>query len=178
MIIKPENERRWLMRDIPDLGVEWDAVQFIRQTYIPADDKMYRMRTLWDLKGDKHNRDEVNFVPPTELEFLYKRKTEKGEGEEVHLLLDGANEFLKKATHQTSKVRYVKELIVFINGETRMVKVEIDEFDDARVIIMEVELPFEDMKSKIEFPYHLEKEVLVEVTEISGLSSYNLSKKL
>lgn len=154
---KIEKERKWLLKRLPR-DITPDEEISIIQYY--KDGKRYRREVMRG--GGVHGR--------TIYTRIIKTKAALGVNYETNIEEIGFTEFNEHRHNDTnkeiSKTRYVYE---FKQG-----KIEIDEFDNLTLIIMEVENV--DMEDIINFPLAIEREILMEVTGDTKFDNFNLAE--
>lgn len=154
------------MPDLPD--DKWSNIIYIEQFYVEHDGKPCRLRYNYNakdnllfgigIKGELISR-----------ELIWKEKVGKGHNKEHHMIVGKgqATKLRKKATRALEKVRWVYEY--------EGLKFEVDSFESAILIKLEVEVP--SLETEIKMPEFIQKEIICELTGVPGFDNYSIASK-
>lgn len=157
----PEIERRFLLKKRPILN--YNHIYEIIQYYIMVDGNVKRLRYSRDLLPAPVGKE------PT-LEYVRKVYQNTGECIEEHesITADDYHELVKASFKRLTKKRFVYEY----NG----LKFEIDEIDNIKLEILEIELT--EITQDITFPPEIEREIIKEITGFDSFSNYKLADNI
>lgn len=166
MNIQDEIERTWLLRYMPDIpDDQWADVIYIIQFYVKHEGKNCRLRYSYnsDLVGNKGTL--------RSRELIWKEKVGKGHNKEHHIPVTKgeATKLRKKATRAVQKVRWVYK-------GTDGFNYEIDNFESALLIKLEVEVP--KLDQKIDIPAKIAETIICELTGVPGFDNFNIAETL
>lgn len=165
-IFKPENERKYILKNLPDMP-HWQDKIFIEQFYVPTDEgKNKRVRYTYNLKHGS------GFGKLRGIECIIKENIGVGQNLEhiFEVTLEEAQELIGKAIKKISKTRHV---YTFNNQ-----KFEVDLFTGLSLVMMEVEL--DNINDHVIVPPSIQREIILDVTELPGnpFSNFNLAYPL
>lgn len=113
----------------------------------------------------------VNGTLITITNFERIKKIKIGTGHNMELEIEEISEDTFKENENNNDLRHIHKNRYIYPYDNRML--EIDVFEDMRLVIMEVEDV--ELTDIINFPPEIEREILMEVTGISAFDNYNLA---
>ena len=161
--LENENERKFLLRNFPQLIMPVESVINIFQYYVMEDGKRMRVRFNYN--------EQMKFIG---IEYIYKENIGPGKNLEHHENINHniAVEKIKDSIRSIRKTRYVYRDP--FNG----LKYEVDMFKSLNLIMLEIET--DEPVSKIEFSEsltakYLQREIVSDVTDYKCFSNFNLA---
>jgi len=151
-----EIERKFLLRRIPEL--KFDSLQFIKQLYI-WNNHMKEFERYRKVTSDFG----INYF------YTFKTRISHGIQEEFEHEID-KKEFDKVLKSKKYDKIITKKRMIFKDGEITW---EIDDFENVKLIVAEVELPKETYRLKI--PKQIKNEMIIEVTGMTEFFNDNLA---